>query len=116
MIYISASVERLRGVPREEVVGKHVSVLFTEKSTQKLQQGKVERLLWESQGVVTGPVRYELQQVARDGQFIWVEINLSPMRDAEGRITGYHGVTRDITERKEAERLLHEEKDKLEET
>jgi PAS domain S-box-containing protein len=41
-----------------------------------------------------------------DGKFLWVSISGIPRFDGQGRFLGYHGVGRDITVRKEAERLL----------
>ena len=41
-----------------------------------------------------------------DGKFLWVSISGIPRFDGHGRFLGYHGVGRDITVRKQAERLL----------
>jgi signal transduction histidine kinase len=43
---------------------------------------------------------------AGDGKFLWVSISGIPRFDGQGRFIGYHGVGRDITVRKQAERLL----------
>jgi PAS domain S-box-containing protein len=40
------------------------------------------------------------------GQFIWLSISGLPRFDGSGRFLGYHGVGRDISMRKQAERLL----------
>lgn len=41
-----------------------------------------------------------------DGRFLWLSISGIPRFDGQGRFLGYHGVGRDITVRKQAERLL----------
>jgi PAS domain S-box-containing protein len=41
-----------------------------------------------------------------DGRFLWMSISGIPRFDGQGRFLGYHGVGRDITVRKQAERLL----------
>ena len=41
-----------------------------------------------------------------DGKFLWLSISGIPRFDGQGRFLGYHGVGRDITVRKQAERLL----------
>ena len=41
-----------------------------------------------------------------NGHFLWLSISGIPRFDSQGRFVGYHGVGRDITVRKQAERLL----------
>lgn len=41
-----------------------------------------------------------------EGEFLWLSISGIPRFDGQGRFVGYHGVGRDITVRKQAERLL----------
>lgn len=49
----------------------------------------------------------------RNGSFPWVSTTKMPWRDKDGRIIGTFGVTRDITETKEAEERLQEERNLL---
>ena len=51
---------------------------------------------------------FEMQRPGRDGNWVWVSISGVPIVDEQGRFAGYWGVGRDITERKQAERLLQE--------
>jgi len=46
---------------------------------------------------------FEMKRTGRAGEPYWVSISGQPIFDAEGRFTGYRGVARDITERKQAE-------------
>ncbi|MFT3813169.1 MAG: EAL domain-containing protein [Acidovorax sp.] len=46
---------------------------------------------------------FELERAAPDGSSIWASVSGRPIFDAEGRFAGYHGVARNITERKRAE-------------
>ena len=98
--YISPADERLRGFRADEVVGQHFSTLLTEEGLATLKK------LQQPQDAVPGAeatqaISLELQQRCKDGQLIWTEIISTPERDAQGNITGYHGITREITERKE---------------
>lgn len=46
---------------------------------------------------------FEMKRLGGQGQPCWVSISGEPIFDADGRFTGYRGVARDITERKQAE-------------
>ncbi len=48
----------------------------------------------------------ELALDTGDGGRLWLSISGVPRVDAQGRLRGFHGVGRDVTERKEAERVL----------
>ena len=48
---------------------------------------------------------YETVRVAKDGRRVDVSITVSPLRDKFGRIVGASKIGRDITERKEAEKM-----------
>ncbi|MGD8241747.1 MAG: PAS domain S-box protein [Desulfobacterales bacterium] len=50
------------------------------------------------------------ETIRKDGQINVLEISISPIRDPEGKPTGFRGIARDITERKKAEELakLHQ--------
>jgi PAS domain S-box-containing protein len=56
---------------------------------------------------------YERTFIGKDGKKVEVEINLSPVRDATGKIIMVQSVVRDITERKKAQEVLRESRDKL---
>ena len=55
----------------------------------------------------------ELEEYCKDGSTIWVEIAASFLRDNNFKPTGILTVTRDITERKQAEERLKETLDRL---
>jgi PAS domain S-box-containing protein len=48
---------------------------------------------------------YETVRVTRDGRLVDISLTVSPLHDKYGRVIGASKVARDITERKEAERL-----------
>ncbi len=50
--------------------------------------------------------KLEFQIVGFKGGRRWLETHASPLRDASGKVTALLGITRDITERKEAEETL----------
>jgi signal transduction histidine kinase len=56
-------------------------------------------------GFVSG---FEVQAHRKDGGVVWVSMSARAIRDAGGGLVGYEGTVEDITERKQAERALHE--------
>ena len=54
-------------------------------------------------GIPVKGFEYEIEK--NDGSKLHVDISVSLIRDTEGRSVGFRGITRDITQRKEAERL-----------
>ena len=65
---------------------------------------EIRRLLG-SQDIVSG---FEIAMRRKDGGVVWVSVTARVIRDADGEPTGYEGTMEDITERRNAERALHE--------
>ncbi|WP_022664168.1 PAS domain-containing sensor histidine kinase [Desulfospira joergensenii] len=104
--YVSASVYPLSGYTVEEAVGMNMAreiYLFPEKREaflKKLQEA----------GQVKG---FEAQLKKKDGTIWWASTNARFYKDKQGRILGVEGMTRDITDVKEAGRALFESKEKF---
>jgi PAS domain S-box-containing protein len=65
------------------------------------------RTVWQ-EGTSEGAVRYECSVLRADGSELTVEISSGALRDRQGHVIGFVGITRDITERKRAEEALRE--------
>lgn len=104
--YISPADQRMRGYHADEVIGHHVFELLTEKGVAALRKKTLERIEAEAHGDLTGTVNFELQQRCKDGRLIWTEVRSTPTRDERGNINGYQGITRDITNRRNADEAL----------
>lgn len=115
MLYINESDEKLRGIPREQVIGKPAICLFSEEYAAYFASLAEERMRQEAQGIQTGTYVYEAQQRRADGTCIWVEVVSTPQRNEHGKIIFFTGVTRDISERKKAEQTLKATNAKLSE-
>lgn len=104
--YISPADERLRGYRADEMIGHHVFECFDAEGIAAIKKAAGQRQEAERQGRPIGTQTFEARHRCKDGRWLWAEINSTPERDAHGAVTGYHGITREITERKEREKEL----------
>jgi diguanylate cyclase (GGDEF)-like protein/PAS domain S-box-containing protein len=106
--YISPSDERLRGFKAEEVVSHHVFEMFTPEGVAAVQKILQQ---WETSAKPisnTGFMIFESQHRCKDGRVLWGEIFAKEEHNAQGQIVGYHGITREISERKRLEDQVHQ--------
>ncbi len=105
--YISPSVERMRGYSVEEAMALSLEETLTPESLERVAKALEEELALEASGN-SDPNRsktMEIEQYCKDGSISWAEVTASLLRDNDGRVAGLLGVTRDISDRKRAERL-----------
>lgn len=103
--YVSPSVENILGYTPDEFIGQKPYRLFPPRSLKQASAMLKEELEKEASGR-WGPHHarnIELKKYRRDGSEIWIEITAKFMRDEDNRPVSILGVSRDITERKEAE-------------
>lgn len=98
--FVSDADRRTRGFDASEVTGELLFSMLTPDSARDVQAGIADWRQAERQGRISGPMRFEFEMYCKDGSTIWAEFNSMPLRDAEGCIIGFHGVTRDITEQR----------------
>lgn len=115
LTYISDADERIRGFKKEDVIGKSAFSILKPEGIEILKEANKKRIAILSNGIITPPAIYELEQFCKDGTWVWVETTATAFYDQDGRITGYHGVSRDISKRKKAEQLLKERESQLRE-
>lgn len=108
MTYINESDERLRGFPREQVIGRSATQFFEEKYISQIIADWREQDRLESEGTPIGTQIFEAEQICKDGHTIWVEICSTPQRDEHGKIYAFTGITRDISEHKKNEYALQD--------
>ena len=106
--YISPADERLRGFKADEVVGHPVFEMFTDEGVALVKNMIQRRALEEAAGTQVGFLNFEVQHRCKDGRLIWGEVLSKPDRNARGEIIGYHGITREITERKRLEEQVRQ--------
>jgi PAS domain S-box-containing protein len=93
--------QRIKGYTPEEIIGRHFSSFYTEADRAAglprtgLETAK-QKGRWEHEG----------QRVRKDGTPFWAHVVIDAIRDDDGKLVGFAKVTRDITERREAEAAL----------
>ncbi|VTR92859.1 multi-sensor hybrid histidine kinase : Multi-sensor hybrid histidine kinase OS=Nitrosospira multiformis (strain ATCC 25196 / NCIMB 11849) GN=Nmul_A2207 PE=4 SV=1: Response_reg: PAS_9: PAS: PAS_3: PAS_3: PAS_3: PAS_4: PAS_9: GAF: HisKA: HATPase_c: Response_reg [Gemmata massiliana] len=90
--------ERVFGYTAAEAVGRSITLVvppdrFDEERTILERLGRGERI-----------EHFETQRVRKDGRRVDVALTISPIRDAEGHITGASKIARDVTTAKRVER------------
>ena len=100
--------ERMFGYSAEEAIGRSVSMLIPD-GLEDEEPKILERLL-EGKRID----HYETVRARQDGTRVHVSLTVSPVHDASGTIIGVSKISRDITQQKQAETALEEERELLE--
>jgi PAS domain S-box-containing protein/putative nucleotidyltransferase with HDIG domain len=109
--YISPKVRDLLGYEPEEVLGKTPFDLMPIEEAQRV------KVIFEQLQAARQPViALENINYHKDGHLVVLETSGIPFFDSEGRLKGYRGVDRDITDRKQAEEELERSYQQLRET
>ncbi len=103
--YASPSAERVFGETVEEHMQKTMDQKYPPQSLEYLLRVFQEEMEKESDPLSdkNRTKVLEVEHYKADGTTIWVSMHISALRDKSGRITGFQGVARDITDRKNAE-------------
>ena len=114
--YVSPASMRLRGFTVEEAMEQTLEQVLTPESMRFCLSVFKEEMQLEASGTADPDrtIILELEEYRKDGSTVWVEVNLSFLRDKDGKPDKILIVTRDITERKGAEEALRESKELFE--
>jgi PAS domain S-box-containing protein len=99
--------EKLFGYSAEEIVGKSISRLIPD--DEHLKAASFAERLDAGETVKD----YETVRRSKDGQLVQVSATVSPIKDADGKVTGTAGIYRNITARKLAEAASQESQARL---
>jgi PAS domain S-box-containing protein len=100
--------QRIKGYFPSEIIGKHFSQFYTEVD----REGGEPRRAIET-AAREGRFEKEGWRVRKDGRRFWAHVVIDPIRDEMGAILGFAKITRDITERKEAQEKLENTREAL---
>jgi PAS domain S-box-containing protein len=92
---------RIKGYTADEVVGQHFSRFYTHADQAAGKPAKALKIAQD-----TGHYEEEGWRVRKDGSFFWASVVIDPIRNNVGELIAFAKITRDISERKEAQEKL----------
>src|SRR5947209_17707760 len=100
--------QRIHQYAAAEIVGQHFSRFYTEEEQQRGEPARALHLAaYEGKCVVEG------WRVRRDKSLFWASVVIEAVRDEVGTLAGFVKITRDITERREAQASLERAQEQL---
>ncbi len=104
----NAGAQRIKGYAPEDIVGEHFSRFYTR---EDFEAGVPHRALETAREVG----RYEAEgwRVRKDGTRFWASVVLDAIRDDGGELIGFAKITRDMTEKREAQLKLEDSREQL---
>ncbi|HPC04686.1 MAG TPA: PAS domain S-box protein [Syntrophales bacterium] len=107
-VYITSSVLKVTGFSAEEVMVKTIDELMTPDSVSLALDTMATELALEQEGHANPErtVNLLLEYYHKDGSTRWLETVIRGLRNDQGVLTGLHGVSRDVTERRRIEEKL----------
>ena len=104
----NAGAQRIKGYSPDEIIGQHFSRFYSE-------EDKAEGLPARGLSTAEREGRWETEgwRVRKDGSRFWAHVVIDALRSDQGELLGFAKITRDITERKEAEKALEQAREAL---
>jgi PAS domain S-box-containing protein len=99
----NAGGERIKGYARDDVVGRHFSIFYTDEDLRKGLPGRALETARRE-----GRFEGEGWRVRKDGTRFYANVVVDAIHDERGKLIGFAKITRDITERALAEERLEQ--------
>lgn len=93
--------ERITGYKVEELIGKKPGDLLQGKDTDPKTIAAMRNAIKKGE-----PFDGEIYNYGKNGKGYWLSINITPLKDDNGNLTGFIAIENDITEKKEFEEEL----------
>src|SRR5229473_2969257 len=97
----NAGGQRIKGYSPEEIIGQHFSRFYSDADRAAGRPARALRLALEN-----GRYEEEGWRVRKDRTFFWASVVIDPIRDDDKKLLGFAKITRDISERREAQQNM----------
>ncbi len=101
-VYVNPALERMSGYSRNELIGQHTKMMFTDEYMEKYLRESIQPLVrgeaWEG----------TIIKKRHDGTLYEVEAHISPVRNDAGQIISFVTVESDVTRERDLERQLQQ--------
>ncbi|MDE1934523.1 PAS domain-containing sensor histidine kinase [Bradyrhizobium sp.] len=104
----NAGAKRFKGYEESEIIGENFSRFYTDEDRKA---GLPQRAL----DIAASEGKYENEgwRVRKDGTKFWAYTVIDPIRDGAGTLIGFAKITRDLTERRQAEAALRQSQEQF---
>lgn len=107
LLYVSPSIEKLRGYTQEEAMKQNVFDTLTPQSRDIIEESLFDFKQKVKKNIVDEEyTTYELEQKCKDGSTIWTEVIVNKLFDENKNFKYFLGVSRNISDRIKAEKEL----------
>jgi PAS domain S-box-containing protein len=103
----NGAAQKLFGYTQDEMVGESITKLIPEDRVD--EEAQILARLRKGERVE----HFETKRVAKSGKVLDISLTISPVKNSMGKIVGASKIARNITEEKEAERLIHENQERF---
>lgn len=100
----NSAAERLKGWKSNEIIGQHISRFYPPEDNER---GKTATEL--KQAEENGRFEDEGWRVRKDGTRFWANVIITALRDENGALRGFGKVTRDLSDRRQAEEKIRKQ-------
>lgn len=97
----NAGGQNIKGYLPDEIIGQHFSRFYSETDRAAGRPARALAIASEA-----GRCEEEGWRVRKNGSFFWASVVIDPIRNDDGSLAGFAKITRDITERHEAQLAL----------
>jgi PAS domain S-box-containing protein len=100
--------QRIKGYDPEEIIGEHFSRFYT-------NEDKAAELPRKALEIAASEGRFEKEgwRLRKDGSRFWASVIIDPIRGDDGTLIGFAKVTRDVTEKRQAQEALERAQQEL---
>ena len=104
----NAGAERIKGYSADEIVGRHIAAFYTDGDREA---GAPAHAL--ATAAAQGRYEAEAWRVRKDGRLFWANVVIDAIHGEAGELIGFAKITRDITERRNAQIELQRANERL---